>query len=602
MTPAQTQLREDRSALEAEIKGGGGEIRGNAVRCPFHEDKHASGSIYQGSDGAWRFKCQVPTCGVSGDIFDIRAKVSGRPLADVLREADPGAAVQRGLKQSVNSPKIHKTLADLRQAVAWVVAQSEREIEAEYSYANPDTGSIDLLIFRAWKPGVLHNKEFKQAHPVPGGWIMNAGEKPWPLYRRAEIREARDIVVVEGEKKADALNAIGIVATTSPCGAGKAEHADWRPLAGKRVWLWPDNDPDGTGRLHVKQVQVILGRLDPVPAIRLIEPNDLDLGPKEDAADFIAQCRVAGLDPKRAVLDVLAQAKQIDALTDYRARQVQIARGELRAVPLPWPELTRLTRAFQPGRVTILAGSKGAAKSFFRLACQRYWLQLGERVALYLMEGSVAEELDRALAQWTENPDFTDPEWQRANPDEVRAATDRHAEELARLSSTVTRSSLGATVSDVAAWLEAEAPRQRILCVDPVTMAATVRSPWDDAKMLMDRAKRATETHGCSILLVSHLQKGAEPGDSDRLAGGASFERFSDTIIQLHRHDARASLVKTALGRVEMPHNQTVFIEKARAPGTGYRLAYTFAMAHEQEDGGPLTFNELGIIVKAKKG
>ena len=48
-------------------------------------------------------------------------------------------------------------------------------------------------------------------------------------------------------------------------------------------------------------------------------------------------------------------------------------------------------------------------------------------------------------------------------------------------------------------------------------------------------------------------------------------------------------------------HNQTVFIEKARAPGTGYRLAYAFALGKRPEDNGPLTFRELGIIVKKGK-
>ncbi len=100
----------------------------------------------------------------------------------------------------------------------------------------------------------------------------------------------------------------------------------------------------------MKDVQTMLERLDPSPALRTIEPNNLDLGPKEDAFDFVAQCRTAGMDPRQAVLDVLAKAKRIDLLTGYRARQEAIVRGELRAVPLPWPELTRLTRALQPGR------------------------------------------------------------------------------------------------------------------------------------------------------------------------------------------------------------------------------------------------------------
>ena len=70
-------------------------------------------------------------------------------------------------------------------------------------------------------------------------------------------------MVVEGEKCGDVLLELGIAATTSPCGAGKAEYADWTPLAGKKVILWSDNDP--TGRNHMKQVAEQLQRLDPSP-------------------------------------------------------------------------------------------------------------------------------------------------------------------------------------------------------------------------------------------------------------------------------------------------------------------------------------------------
>lgn len=589
MTPSQTQLRQDRLALERELQAAGGEIRGNAAKCPFHDDRHASGSIYRGEDGSWHFKCHV--CDAGGDIYDIRAQISGRPLAEVLREAaDPRP--RHSTEPPPNGGKVYKTLGDLRLAVA-----QGGEIEAEYGegYADPDTGEIDFDVFRL---RTSKGKTFRQAHPVSGGWSMTAGPKPWPLYQRGAIRNASEIVVAEGEKSVDALHAIGIPATTSPCGAGKAKYADWSPLAGKTVYLWPDNDQ--IGREHMKAVQGILARLDPRPEIRLIEPGELDLEQKEDAYDFIAQYRVAGIDAREAVRGVLAKARRIDALSDYRERQVQIARGQLRTIPLPWSELERLTRANQPGRVTIVGGTKGAAKSFLRQTCQRHWLQLGERVALYLLEGSVAEELDRALAQLTGNGGFTDLEWQRANPDDVRVATEEHAEELARLGGTITRAPLGATVDDLAAWLKAEAARHRILIADPITMAATVRNPWDDSKRLMDAAKHAAETHGCSIWFVTHLQKGAEAGTSDRLAGGASFERFADTIIQLHRHDSRASLVWTPVGRAEMRHNQTVFIEKARAPGTGFRLAYTFAMADESGNIGPLVFDELGIIIRKK--
>ncbi len=53
--------------------------------------------------------------------------------------------------------------------------------------------------------------------------------------------------VSEGEKAADTAQRIfpDHVAVTSPGGAKAAGKADWGPLAGRRVVIWPDNDEPG---------------------------------------------------------------------------------------------------------------------------------------------------------------------------------------------------------------------------------------------------------------------------------------------------------------------------------------------------------------------
>lgn len=67
-----------------------------------------------------------------------------------------------------------------------------------------------------------------------------------PLYRLPEIERVREVVFVEGEKAADAIHQCGWVATSAPGGSStKLDAIDWRPLAGKFVTLWPDNDEAG---------------------------------------------------------------------------------------------------------------------------------------------------------------------------------------------------------------------------------------------------------------------------------------------------------------------------------------------------------------------
>jgi DNA primase len=39
-------------------------------RCPFHDDRNPSFSVYLAGNGEWRFKCFGASCGLSGDVLD----------------------------------------------------------------------------------------------------------------------------------------------------------------------------------------------------------------------------------------------------------------------------------------------------------------------------------------------------------------------------------------------------------------------------------------------------------------------------------------------------------------------------------------------------
>ncbi|TFH07701.1 MAG: DUF3987 domain-containing protein [Nitrosomonadales bacterium] len=67
-----------------------------------------------------------------------------------------------------------------------------------------------------------------------------------PLYALHQLISNLDAVVyiVEGEQKADALNKLGLVSTTSG-GATSADTTDWEPLKSRTVRIFPDNDDAG---------------------------------------------------------------------------------------------------------------------------------------------------------------------------------------------------------------------------------------------------------------------------------------------------------------------------------------------------------------------
>jgi hypothetical protein len=584
--------RQSRDALVRELKAAGGQVRGNTVVCPFHPDRRPSAGIFE-KDGIWRFKCQATECGFGGDVFDVRARAQGKPLAEVLLAA--GAEVQsRRTPPAAKAPgKRNRTMPDV-EAVRKALPG---RIVSEHAYTNPATGRIDLIVFRIEDAG---GKSYRPACFTNSGFVLQAPPKPWPLYRRETIATSDTVLVVEGEKCADALAPFGIAATTSPFGAGKAEHCDWTPLAGKNVVLWPDNDVPG--RNHMKQVQEILQTLEPQPRVAWIEPKNLDLAEKEDVADLIAQLQVLERtvgEIETELRRIISQARPIGPLDKLHRRFEEIAQGSYRCVAWPWESLTTLTKALLPGTVTLLAGTVGASKSFMLMQAITHWLAEGEAVSIYALEGDKPFHLGRVLAQLGGCAEVTDPDWLAQNPGTVERLLADHSESLERLARCLwTSETLGAeTLEQLAAWIAEQAKAgRRIICIDPVTAAVRTGQPWvSDLEFLRSIKKTATE-YGCSILLVTHPQRGVTEPSRENLAGSAAYERFCETIITVANHEPKESLIRTDVGTGELEHNRTVRIEKARnGRGTGCRLAYKF-------DPETLTMREVGLIVKRKEG
>jgi hypothetical protein len=85
-----------------------------------------------------------------------------------------------------------------------------------------------------------------------GGWTKGAMPTPRPLYRLPELLAAPavlPVLVVEGEKAAGAAQAalahLRVIVTTWAGGSGAVHSADWAPLAGRTVCIWPDHDEPG---------------------------------------------------------------------------------------------------------------------------------------------------------------------------------------------------------------------------------------------------------------------------------------------------------------------------------------------------------------------
>jgi len=280
-TATRPPLPRDRATLEAELRAAGCTVRGNACTCPHpdHDDRTPSASIYADAAGAWRVKCHG--CGWSGDVYDLRAVLTGRPLADIIREASPSTTAT---PTPPAKPKTRRTwptpgaVADALQATLrrdgkpWTLAD-------RWDYRDP-SGTLYAAVLR-YDAG--EDKTYRPITAEGDRWRIGDPDR-WHPYRADELPEAGPVWFVEGEKSADALASVGLYATTTAHGAKSPHKTDLSTLAGRDVSIWPDHDENG--RAYAEQVAALLHDLTPPASVRIIEPPE-DLPPKGDAVDWL---------------------------------------------------------------------------------------------------------------------------------------------------------------------------------------------------------------------------------------------------------------------------------------------------------------------------
>ena len=103
-------------------------------------------------------------------------------------------------------------------------------------------------------------------------WEWKAPPAPRPLLNLSRIRsDPGTVLIVEGEKAADAAAKLYLkaVVTTWPSGCKAIDKADWSPLKGRRVILWPDADQ--VGQQAMDRLAQLLLRL-PVDRVQMVTP------------------------------------------------------------------------------------------------------------------------------------------------------------------------------------------------------------------------------------------------------------------------------------------------------------------------------------------
>ena len=336
--------------LEGVRKSGVGQW---VARCPAHCDKTPSLSIGENQKGEVGLTCHAG-CTAQAVCDSIGLEMSDLFPTTRARKGAKAPAPKRQLVMAV------KGLSDAEIAEAKQAAKklgpsvfSGYKLRNVYAYRKANG------VVWCWRARFDHATESKRILPFhfANEWLAKEPTAPRagkPLYRLPEVLASDGpVFVVEGEKCADALAALGIAATTSG-GSKTAGKADWSPLAGRQCVVWPDNDDPGD-----KYAADVVQRLQAFGCdVRCIDVAALDLpGEGDDAADWLAAR------PRAKAAAVLALATTRPAAAD-EGQHVQLVRAsDIAPKPIDW-----LWEGWLACKMLhILAGDGGTGKTTLAL-------------------------------------------------------------------------------------------------------------------------------------------------------------------------------------------------------------------------------------------
>jgi putative DNA primase/helicase len=376
------------------------------------------------------------------------------------------------------------------------------EVEAAYDYRDA-AGRLLFQVLR--KPG----KAFACRRPLPGGgWAWNLDGTERVAYRLPEtLAAARGggvVFVVEGEKDADRLVALGLAATTNAGGAGKWRASCSAALRGARVVIVPDQD--AAGRRHAAAVGASLAGV--AAEVRVLELRGLP--EKGDVSDWIARREREGRgqgDIRRELVELAAGAPVPPAAPGAGAPPVPPApcaagpaaagrRSRVRRASEIEPQAVRfLWRPYLPcGKLTLLEGDPGQGKSWIAAALATAGSR-GEgfpgaapfapfRSLIFTAEDGLADTL-------------------RPRLDRLGAECDAvllHDEPLDLAQ--------GDDFAEVEQAVAEHGPRLVIL--DPIVAylgAKTDAYRANEVRAILAPLARLADRHGCAVLAVRHLNK-----------------------------------------------------------------------------------------------
>ncbi|HEX8281896.1 MAG TPA: AAA family ATPase [Pyrinomonadaceae bacterium] len=455
-----------------------------SARCPAHDDQRNSLSVQATYDGKVLFHCHA---GCSYE--EIVGSLYFLPFTSSVSET------------------------------TWT--NKAGDIVATYDYCD-ENGKRLYQVVR------YEGKGFRQRRPDSGGgWIWNLKDVRRVPYRLPELLEADPAInvhVVEGEKDADRLWDLGLVATTNSGGAGKWSNEDSEHLRGRPVVILPDNDE--AGRNHAEQVARSLQGV--AASVRIVPLPDLNV--KGDVSDWMD----AGGTVER--LHEIVNRAQSSAPVQRNDGRV-LSAADLLAQHFPEPRYA--VEGVLPEGVTVFAGRPKLGKSWCALgiavavACGGHALgtipvERGDVLYLALEDGArrLQKRLRKMLAGGStpSNLDFA-TEWRRLD---------------------------AGGLDDLEDWLRSHR-EARLVVIDTLKR---VRPAERRAGRLYDGDYEAVapigdlaRKYGVAVVVVHHTRKADGEDPLDLVSGTTGLTGAADGVMVLKRSRGQADAELHATGR-----------------------------------------------------
>ena len=234
------------------------------------------------ANGQWVASCPVPGHGKgNGDknpSLSIDINDDGKPLFHCH-----GGCSQEDVFQTIRELHLLPELMERPDPLANIKPIPRNILEQEWQYQDEDRTTVFVKQrYKVGETGKTYRLYKVDADGRRHSSLGDARIVPYNLPQLLDAKTAgRNIFLVEGEKAADAITSIGMIATTAHTGAGSWPEAITEYFAGAQVIILPDNDVPGWQYAH-KAAQAIL------PIAKSVKVVDLGLqGQGDDAYEFI---------------------------------------------------------------------------------------------------------------------------------------------------------------------------------------------------------------------------------------------------------------------------------------------------------------------------